>query len=1171
VITGTGTANTLAKFTDTEIVGDSSITDTGSLITVASGAPVNILNASDVGLGGASGALRIGNTAAEHMAFDTNEIMVKSDATTAGNLYLQNDGGAVLIGNATAASFNMNTGGFVISSSSIVTAGTWQGTAVAMQYGGTGLDLSAMAQGSVLVCNAPGVLSVKAGVSDGYVLTYTLGTDQVEWLAPTTGVGGSGTIGYVPYFSASTTLANSQLRRDAVDEMFFEDVDVVTIDSVDATNVHLKLYSFLNGPGGSNFIDGFAASVKDAPTGISYNNQVMLGLSGFGHTGSGYGEGGRIQIRCAANWSASVFTTDIGFYTREGSGTLTERWTIEPGGDLLPFADSTVAIGSSALRMTVVYADSFDGPGGSITGISASNITSGVLGVTYGGTGQDWSAAAKGGVIWTDGVGSFAITNGVTDGDVLTYTSGTDSVGWATPAAGMGGSGTTTYIPYFSASTTLADSPMYRSSPTLVKTDSDLYVYGPAPDTGGVTSSVIVFAYAGAPAFSGYHSGGTRGSETASSSGNWVGLFRGIAHDGTTYSNAAAVLALTEETWGGSAHAAGLRFYTRATGDGDYVARWVMDQTGHFRPYSESPALNIGSTSTGIATLHFYDITADRVLMRYGSTEIMRMEYGGAAGQQGLLIGSRQNSTAITSGEGSWTSLIANVEIGQDEVLRVYSDSNVEIATRLQTAWGDRETWRFTNNNPGRMYFPVDSGIVSTGYLYASSTVTLNYSHTFRAGTLNADDIGAGTVTYAYGGTGQTSWTKGDLLYADATNSLSKLGVGGVSDGDVLTYDSGLGLPNWEALPSGITGSGTTGWIPYWTTGGTVLGDSPLERGTATLVKGDIDFETYGPAAGVGGVDSTTRMYAYGTGITPIYRFLQARGFRGSESATAGSDIIGQIQAHGYDGSAYQEGARISFVSVGTWSGTDRTTLMSFYTRNTSGALTEQWRISPTGVLYPVAAEDIGSTTNRCSVIYVNEINADASGATDPSYMFNGATTTGMYYISGPGLGFTTSGVGRVEVSSTAMYPVTTGYDLGTTSLKFDAYLQNALVYGQSYPGGGCYVLSNQTGTLNLNWNNGQVQIVTIGTSALTINPDNSSNMNEGGTYSLMVHGPASGSQNLTIGNVDNWVGTSYASATSISNGDVVTFTFIKQRNRGDTSDLVEAIVRLDNVAAGVP
>jgi hypothetical protein len=53
-----------------------------------------------------------------------------------------------------------------------------------------------------------------------------------------------------------------------------------------------------------------------------------------------------------------------------------------------------------------------------------------------------------------------------------------------------------------------------------------------------------------------------------------------------------------------------------------------------------------------------------------------------------------------------------------------------------------------------------------------------------------------------YGGTGQTSYATGDIVYASATNTLSKLTAG--SDGNVLTLASGV--PSWAAPTGASTG-----------------------------------------------------------------------------------------------------------------------------------------------------------------------------------------------------------------------------------------------------------------------------------------------------------------------------------------------------------------------------
>ena len=62
----------------------------------------------DVDLSGATGNAIIGvSTSAQHLAFDANEIMSKSDATTAGVLYLQHNGGTVAVGGGAVGTFRV--------------------------------------------------------------------------------------------------------------------------------------------------------------------------------------------------------------------------------------------------------------------------------------------------------------------------------------------------------------------------------------------------------------------------------------------------------------------------------------------------------------------------------------------------------------------------------------------------------------------------------------------------------------------------------------------------------------------------------------------------------------------------------------------------------------------------------------------------------------------------------------------------------------------------------------------------------------------------------------------------------------------------------------------------------------------------------------------------------
>ena len=62
----------------------------------------------DVNISGASGNAIIGvSTSAQHLAFDANEIMSKSDATTAGTLYLQHNGGTLAVGAGAVGTFRV--------------------------------------------------------------------------------------------------------------------------------------------------------------------------------------------------------------------------------------------------------------------------------------------------------------------------------------------------------------------------------------------------------------------------------------------------------------------------------------------------------------------------------------------------------------------------------------------------------------------------------------------------------------------------------------------------------------------------------------------------------------------------------------------------------------------------------------------------------------------------------------------------------------------------------------------------------------------------------------------------------------------------------------------------------------------------------------------------------
>ncbi len=114
--------------------------------------------------------------------------------------------------------------------------------------------------------------------------------------------------------------------------------------------------------------------------------------------------------------------------------------------------------------------------------------------------------------------------------------------------------------------------------------------------------------------------------------------------------------------------------------------------------------------------------------------------------------------------------------------------------------------------------------IASGKLLYASGADTLaelslDSELGITGGTLGVDEsqltLGAmnGFVDESQGGTGMTTYAKGDLIYATAADTLDVLDVG--TNGYVLTV-SGSGVPVWAPAPGGGSGpDGASGYIQF--------------------------------------------------------------------------------------------------------------------------------------------------------------------------------------------------------------------------------------------------------------------------------------------------------------------------------------------------------------------
>jgi len=117
-------------------------------------------------------------------------------------------------------------------------------------------------------------------------------------------------------------------------------------------------------------------------------------------------------------------------------------------------------------------------------------------------------------------------------------------------------------------------------------------------------------------------------------------------------------------------------------------------------------------------------------------------------------------------------------------------------------------------------------------------------------------------VTETQGGTSQTTYATGDILYASATNTLAKLGIG--STGQVLTVSGGI--PSWQAASGGVSSiTGTTNQIIASASTGAITLSTPQSIGTSSSVQ----FGSFGVGTAASGttgeIRATNNVTAYYT------------------------------------------------------------------------------------------------------------------------------------------------------------------------------------------------------------------------------------------------------------------------------------------------------------------
>ena len=303
---------------------------------------------------------------------------------------------------------------------------------------------------------------------------------------------------------------------------------------------------------------------------------------------------------------------------------------------------------------------------------------------------------------------------------------------------------------------------------------------------------------------------------------------------------------------------------TWATPAGAGTVTEVTAQDGTFISVDTSPVAGISNTGY---------VTAD-------------LSATGTASSTTYLRG--DNTWHTPAGSGTVTSITPGADTGTGTAITAAGTITVSGGTNVTTSVsGTTITVDSTDQYVGTVT-SVDIGAASTGFTFTGGPVT-------SSGTIT---IG-GTLAASHGGTGQSSYTAGDILVASTATALTPLGIG--SQGYVLKVGAS-GSPEWDSA-----GSGTVTEIN--TTDTTFINLAPNQITTTGTLTAEL--------SATGTADSTTFLRGDNTWTTPAgsgtVTSIDVDGdstglvFGGGPITSSGTITMGGILAANYGGTGWDD------------------------------------------------------------------------------------------------------------------------------------------------------------------------------------------------------------------------------------------------------------------------
>jgi len=359
-----------------------------------------------------------------------------------------------------------------------VISGTWNGTAISTQYGGTGQNWSAVATGSIAYFSGAGAMTTLGVGTAGQLLTVSGGLPSWQAAPAASLFTDSGDFTYLTSTTDDLVLGDSASSTAP----FWFDVSGNMLTLGADTNLYRS---------GANELktdDNLTVAGNLATTGTGIFTGALTASSTFSAGNSGQFAIGATGIVTAGTWNGTAIAdanVDNNLTIVGGTINNTVIGATTPAEATFSNATSTNLVITGNATLGTVISGTWNG-----TAISTQ----------YGGTGQNWSAVATGSIAYFSGAGAMTTLGVGTAGQLLTVSGGLPS--WqAAPAASLftdsgdftyltsttddlvlGDSASSTAPFWFDVSGNMltlgADTNLYRSGANELKTDDNLTIGG---------------------------------------------------------------------------------------------------------------------------------------------------------------------------------------------------------------------------------------------------------------------------------------------------------------------------------------------------------------------------------------------------------------------------------------------------------------------------------------------------------------------------------------------------------------------------------------------------------------------------------------------------------------------------------------------------------------------